>query len=65
MRFLAVVQASYKRPTFRAIPFIRFNIFVLILTFITYNLSRLVFNVFMFLQIGSEKPFEDDSIKEI
>ena len=49
MRFLAVAQASYKRATLRAIPFVSFYIFVLILTFITYNLSSLVFNVFVLL----------------
>ena len=33
------------------------------LIFIIYTLSSLLFNVFMSLQIVSEKPFEDDSIK--
>ena len=64
MRFLAVVQAKYKRATFRAIPFIRFNISVLTVTFIIYNLSGLVFNVFMLLLLFM-CPFEDDSIKVI
>ena len=65
MRFLAVFQASSKRETFNAIPFISFYIFVFILTFVTYDLSSLVLNVFMLSSLGSEKPLEEDSIKVI
>ena len=65
MGFLAVFQASYKRATFRAIPFISLLRFFVILTFFIYNLNSLVFNVLMLLEIGSEKPLEDDSIKVI
>ena len=53
--FLAVFQASYKRATFRASLFIGVLFFFLFFTnsyfliFIIYNLSSLVFNVFMSL----------------
>ena len=53
--FLAVFQASYKRATFRASLFIGVLFCFLFFTnsyfliFIIYNLSSLVFNVFMSL----------------
>ena len=45
----AQLKAASLRATFRAIPFFSFYIFVRILTFITYNVSSLVFTVFMLL----------------
>ena len=65
MRFLAVFQASYKRATFRASLFIGvlFCFLFLFFTnsyfliFIIYNLSSLVFNVFMSLHMVFLIPF--------
>ena len=56
MSFLAIVQASYKRATFRAISFITFRAipFIIknsyILIFIIYNLTCFVLYMFMSLQ---------------
>ena len=51
MRFLTVFQASYKKTTFRASLFIGSKSYFLIS--IIYNLSGLVFNVFMSLIVNS------------